>query len=326
MSSPTKHIAASIPPQRMTPYLKALAKTSPAIARQFIATEAENFCSAHDQTDPIGDLTHSPVPGIIHRYKDRALILPTMACAATCRFCFRRDRLTTSTSLSPELIEHALEYITQHPEISEVILSGGDPLTLPPEKLCALLAKLNTIPTIETLRIHTRLPIVDPTRAKKIIQHIESSQLTKVCWMALHINHPDEITEDVKHIIYALRKAGIILVSQTVLLAQINDDLDILCKLFKRLVSLGVKPYYLHHLDRAVGTEHFRVPLAKGRRLAEDMRKSLSGLAQPVYILDIPGGHGKVWATDAFVTQSPEGQDWTLRTSSGEHISYPPDS
>lgn len=307
----------------LTPYLRALAKTSPAVARQFLGDAAEGEATPDDLADPIGDAAHSPLPGLVHRYPDRVLLLPTMACASHCRFCFRRDRVG-ARGMSMEQLDAALAYIAERPPIREVILSGGDPLTLPQARLADLLARLDAIASVETVRIHTRLAVHDPARAVRVAQALAPERRTAL-WIALHVNHADELTAEAKAAIRALHGAGAFLVAQTVLLAGVNDDAGTLSDLFRALVRLGVKPYYLHHPDRAAGTEHFRVPLARGRALVETLRGTLSGLAQPTYVLDIPGGHGKVWATDAYVTPAADGS-WTARAIDGSRHSYPADA
>lgn len=307
----------------LTPHLRALAKTSPAVARQFLSVAAEAEATPDDLADPIGDAAHSPLPGLVHRYPDRVLVLPTMACASHCRFCFRRDRVG-ARGMSEAEIDAALAYVAARPQIREVILSGGDPLTLPQARLTDLLARLDAIESVDTVRIHTRLAVHDPARALRVAASLATERRAAL-WIAIHANHADELTPETRKAIRALQAAGCFLVAQTVLLAGVNDDAGTLSDLFRALVRLGVKPYYLHHPDRAAGTEHFRVPLARGRALVETLRGTLSGLAQPTYVLDIPGGHGKVWATDAYVTPAADGS-WTARAIDGSRHPYPADA
>lgn len=308
-------------PESLTPHLRALAARSPAVARQFVAAPEEALASPFDLADPIGDAAKSPLPGLVHRYPDRVLLLPTMACAAHCRFCFRRDRLGEGKMTAAE-IDAAMDYVAARPEIHEVILSGGDPLTLPAAALSSLLARIDAIPSVDVARLHTRLPVHDPVRARRAAAALAGGRAAR--WVAVHINHADELTAETRAALTALRAAGVFLVSQTVLLAGVNDDTETLATLFRALVAIGIKPYYLHHPDRAAGTEHFRVPLAHGRAIMESLRGSLSGLALPAYILDIPGGHGKVWATDAFVAPSADG-GWNVRAPDGSVRAYPAD-
>lgn len=307
-------------PELMPPYLRALAARSGAVARQFAPDAREAEATPDDRDDPIGDHAHSPMPGLVHRYPDRVLLLPTLACAAHCRFCFRRDRVGAK-GMSDTQLDAALAYVAAAPAVREAILSGGDPLTDP--RLGPLLRRLDAIPHLDWLRIHTRLPVHDPRRALRIAASLPEDRRAAL-WIALHVNHADELTAETRAAIRALQGRGAFLVSQTVLLKGVNDDADTLAALFRALVGLGVKPYYLHHPDRAAGTEHFRVPLARGRAIAEALRATLSGLAQPAYILDIPGGHGKVWATDAFVTPTANG--WVARATDGSLHPYPADA
>ncbi len=268
-----------------------------------------------------------PVPVVVHRYPDRVLLLPTMTCAATCRFCFRRDRLDNrSHVLNEDALDAAFAYIAAQPHVHEVILSGGDPLTLPQARLSAILSRLDALPNVEIIRIHTRLPLVAPDRITAQAEAIKALNLQTCCWVALHINHPDELTPQSKAAIRALQSGGMLCVSQSVLLAGVNDDADILRKLFRSLLAMGVKPYYLHQLDRAKGTGHFRVPLATGRTLMRELRATLSGMAQPAYILDIPGGHGKVTAAEAYVCENQHQDGWVVSAPDGTQHSYPPDT
>ncbi len=314
--------AMSAAPEKLTPHLRALAARSPAVARQFLASaEEEAPADPHDGTDPIGDAAHSPLPGLVHRYPDRVLLLPTMACAAHCRFCFRRDRVGAGRMGEAE-IAAALAYVAARPQIREVILSGGDPMTLPAAALADLIRRIDALPSVDVIRIHSRLPVAAPEAAAKAAS-VLNAETRAARWLALHVNHPDELTAETRAAIRALHRAGFALVSQTVLLAGVNDDAPTLAELFRTLTGLGVKPYYLHHLDRTVGTAHFRVPLDAGRALAEALRGSLSGLAQPTYVLDIPGGFGKVWATAAFVEPDADGAGWTARDANGGAHAYP---
>ncbi len=306
-------------PELISPHLRALAERSEPVARQFAPDAREAVATPDDRDDPIGDAAHSPLPGLVHRYPDRVLLLPTLGCASHCRFCFRRDRVGAK-GMSDAEIDDALDYVADRPEIREVILSGGDPLTDP--RLETLLARLDAIDAIDWVRIHTRLAVHDPKRAIRVAATLPDVRRAAL-WVALHVNHADELTPETRAAIRAFQAKGAFLVSQTVLLKGVNDDADTLAALFRALVGAGVKPYYLHHPDRAAGTEHYRVPLAKGRAIAEALRATLSGIAQPTYVLDIPGGHGKVWATDAFVTPSANG--WIARATDGSHHAYPAD-
>ncbi len=283
--------AAAFLPIALPPSLLPL-MNEPALRRQFVPSPAELRPAPDDRPDPIGDDAHSPLPGIVHRYPDRVLLKPLLACPVYCRFCFRRDSVgPDGGALTPEQLDAAIAYIAARPEIFEVILSGGEPLLLAPAKLAALLERLRAIPHVAVLRIHTRLPIAAPERvAPALVTALEAQEP----WLVIHCNHPAELAEPQRKALTRLRRAGLPLLSQSVLLKGVNDDAAVLEALMRALIAAGVKPYYLHHPDLVPGTAHFRLTLAEGQRLVAALRGRLSGIAQPTYVLDIPGGHGKV--------------------------------
>ncbi len=263
------------------------------IARQFVPAADELIVSPDELADPIGDEAHSPVKGIVHRYPDRVLLKPLHACPVYCRFCFRREQVGPGGEmLNPEELEAALAYISGNPAIWEVILTGGDPLMLSPRRLGAILDALEAIPHVATLRIHSRVPVVDPGRITPGLLAVLDRR--KPLWIAVHSNHPRELTETARAACRALVRAGATLLGQTVLLRGVNDDPAVLEALFRAMVAERIKPYYLHHPDLAPGTAHFRLSIAEGRAIVRSLRGRLSGLAQPTYVLDIPGGAGKV--------------------------------
>lgn len=264
------------------------------VAKQYIPQNQELKILPEENTDPIGDAAHTPVKGIVHRYPDRALFKPANVCAVYCRYCFRREHVGPGSDiLNDEERTAALDYIRAHDEIWEVILTGGDPLILSPRKLGEIMKELNNIEHIQVIRIHTRIPIADPARVNNtLVNALTSSK--KTLYMALHINHAQEITEDVRACLQTLHAAGINLLSQSVLLKGVNDNAEILANLYRQLVTLNVKPYYLHHPDLAPGTSHFRLSIEEGQTIMKALRGRVSGLCQPTYMLDIPGGHGKV--------------------------------
>jgi len=263
------------------------------IARQFVPTAAELITTPDERADPIGDDAHSPVKGIVHRYPDRVLLKALHACPVYCRFCFRREQVGPGGEmLSDDEIRAAIAYISDHPAIWEVILTGGDPLMLSPRRLGALLDALEAIPHVATLRIHSRVPIVEPARIGPALLAVLTRR--KPLWIAVHSNHPRELTEAAKAACRSLTRAGATLLGQTVLLRGVNDDPAILEALFRAMVAERIKPYYLHHPDLAPGTAGFRLSIAEGREIMRVLRGRLSGLAQPTYVLDIPGGAGKV--------------------------------
>lgn len=283
---------------RLTEYLKKeiAARPEGALAKQFMPTRAELTPAPSDMLDPIGDRVHSPCPGIVHRYPDRALYLVAASCAAYCRYCFRKEVVGRTKPLSSKERNVALDYIRAHPEIREIILTGGDPLVFSDLKLGQYLADLLDIESLRLIRIHTRAPIVDPGRVtSSFIDLCRQVQVTgRGLQIVVHCNHAEELTPEVRTALKALISQGLGLLSQSVLLKGINDCELALENLFRELTYLGIKPYYLHHLDRAPGSEHFRVSLVRGMELVRNLRGCLTGLAQPTYVIDIPGGYGKV--------------------------------
>jgi len=294
------------------------------IARQFVPDAAELVTLPEERTDPIGDLAHSPVEGIVHRYPDRVLLKAVHVCPVYCRFCFRREMVGPEGlgTLTPAALDAAIAYIAGRPEIWEVILTGGDPLVLSPRRLRDMMERLAAIEHVKIVRFHTRVPVVDPARIDAaLIDALKASG--KTTYVALHANHPREFTEDAHAAIARIVDAGMVMISQTVLLKGVNDDADVLAALMRTFVENRVKPYYLHHPDLAPGTSHFRLTLAEGRALTERLRGRVSGLCQPAYILDIPGGHGKVRADSMAVEEADDGC-FRLRDFRGETHFYPP--
>jgi len=282
------------------------------IARQFLPQVAELISPPGEDPDPIGDLTHSPVGGIVHRYPDRVLLKPTHTCAVYCRFCFRREMVGPEglKTLSPDELDAAFAYVAAHPEIWEVIITGGDPLVLSPRRIRDLGERLAKIDHVKVVRFHTRIPAVDPAAiTAEMVEALKASG--KAVYVALHANHARELTPAARAACGRIVDAGIPMVSQTVLLAGINDDADTLAALMRAFVETRIKPYYLHHHDHTPGTSHLRTGLAEGQALMRAMRGAVSGLAQPTYILDIPGGHGKVPVgpvyLDGPVVEDPQG-------------------
>lgn len=310
------------------------------LRKMVITSNLENEVKDYELTDPIGDQPHSPVPGIIHRYPDRCLLNLINICAIHCRFCFRRNLLASATGNFAK----SMEYIASHPEIWEVILSGGDPFMYTDDFLEKILNRLKAIPHVKIIRFHTRIPAVYPTRItgnflhilkggnipKKLIQNNEwvtrasypslrsgqapnnkrfilRSEATKGRTLrdsthtkdsrliiVLHINHPREITKHFRQVVEKMKNAGIMLLSQTVLMKGVNNDAVTLAKLFKGLIEIGVKPYYLHHLDLAAGTDHFRISVEEGKSIMRQLRGHISGHCIPEYVIDTPGGFGKI--------------------------------
>lgn len=266
------------------------------LAKQFVPSIQELNISKSEQLDPIGDEVHTKVKGIIHRYPDRCLLMPLTVCPVYCRFCFRREKVGPNSleqgTLHPDELDKAIDYIQEHPEIWEVILTGGDPLLLSPHQLKKIIAKLSAIPHLDVIRIHTRVPLVDPSRINDDL--LDSLKTPKALYVLLHTNHPEEFSSEGINSCAKIVGSGIPMLSQTVLLKGINDNIETLSQLMRLLVRHRIKPYYLHHPDLAKGTEHFRLTIEAGQQLMKQLRGRYSGLCQPTYVLDIPGGHGKV--------------------------------
>jgi lysine 2,3-aminomutase len=293
------------------------------IARQFVPDFAELSVTPEERADPIGDLTHSPVEGIVHRYPDRVLLKAVHVCPVYCRFCFRREMVGPEGlgTLSPEAMDAAIAYIAGHAEIWEVILTGGDPLVLSARRLAEIMERLSAIPHVKIVRFHSRVPVVEPERVdEKLIAALKASG--KTTYVAVHANHPRELTETARAAIGRLVDAGIVMLSQSVLLRGINDDAEVLAELMRGFVEARVRPYYLHHPDLAPGTAHFRVSIAEGQALVKALRGKVSGLCQPTYVLDIPGGYGKAPVAAANV-RDEDGVSIVTDWRGGEHV-YPP--
>jgi lysine 2,3-aminomutase len=298
----------------VTPHLQSLIDPSDAkdpIARQFLPDAAELVTHEHERGDPIGDDAHSPVPGIVHRYPDRVLLKLVNVCPVYCRFCFRREMVGPgSKGLSADQLDAAIDYIAQHPAIWEVILTGGDPLIVSPRRLKEVIARLNAIPHLGVIRIHSRVPVVDPARINDaLIEALKSSD--KAVWLLLHANHAREFVPEAMAAIRKLVEAGVPMLGQSVLLKGINDSPAALTDLFRTMVANRIKPHYLHHGDLARGTSHFRLSLEEGQMLMRRLRGHTSGLLQPTYILDIPGGHGKVPVGPGYAEPNEDGS-WTV--------------
>jgi lysine 2,3-aminomutase len=284
------------------------------IARQFVPAEGELAITPEERGDPIGDGAHEAMPGLVHRYPDRVLLKPHHACAVYCRFCFRREQVGPGgAALDEAALERALDYIRARPAIWEVILSGGDPLLLSPRRLKRLIGALDAIPHLGSIRVHTRLPVVAPERVSAA-----ALAAKKAVWVVLHVNHATELTEAAGAAIRKLLRAGIPLLAQTVLLKGVNDDAATLEELFRALVALRIKPYYLHHPDLAPGTSSFRGTIEEGQALMRSLRGRLSGICQPSYVLDIPGGHGKVPVGPAYLDGDVVEDPW-----GGKHLLNP---
>ncbi|MGZ5932480.1 MAG: lysine-2,3-aminomutase-like protein [Rhizomicrobium sp.] len=307
----------------VSPHIAALIeRADDPIARQFIPSEAELVTRSGERSDPIGDAAHAPVPGIVHRHSDRVLFKVVSACPVYCRFCFRRETIgpQSESALLPDALETAIAYITSHSEIWEVILTGGDPFILSPRRVQEVTQRLAAVPHVKILRWHTRVPVVEPSRiTDDFVAALIAPGATS--WVSLHANHPLEFSPAARRAIARLIDAGVPMVSQSVLLRGVNDDVETLEALMRAFVENRIKPYYLHHPDLAPGTSHFRPTIAEGRSLMRQLRWRLSGVALPNYVLDIPGGHAKVPLLSDDVEETAPGR-WRIRDHIGEWHDY----
>ncbi len=280
----------------MTPAMERLIDTGDPqdpIARQFTPDARELDAAPGESADPIDDGRFSPVAGVVHRYGDRCLLKVTHVCPVYCRFCFRREMVGPGKAapITNDRLDAAFAYIESHPELWEVILTGGDPFVLSARRAREITQRLAAIPHVQVIRWHTRMPVVDPGRVTP--EFVDALKCDKAVWVALHANHPREITPEARAAIARLVDAGIPMVSQTVLLKGVNDDAETLEALMRALVAARVKPYYLHQGDMAPGTGHFRTTIAEGRAITEALRARASGLCQPAYVLDDPDAPAK---------------------------------
>jgi lysine 2,3-aminomutase len=279
------------------------------IARQYVPDAHELESAPEERDDPIGDAAHSPVKGIVHRYPDRVLLTPILHCPVYCRFCFRRARVGGAEAVLPQAeLEAALDHIRKHDEIWEVVVTGGDPFMLPPARIAALVRALDAIPHLAVIRFHTRVPVSDPARVTPAL--VAALATDKALWVAIHCNHPRELSPEAAAACRHLTAAGIPLLGQTVLLKGVNDDAATLEALLRAMVRNRIKPYYLHHLDQASGTAHFRTSVEEGLGIMRALRGRVSGLAQPDYVLDIPGGFGKAPLGPSYLQADGTIEDW----------------
>lgn len=282
----------------VTPEMAALIDANDAhdpIARQFVPSAQELEPDADARPDPLDEARLSPVPGLVHRYPDRVLLKLTHTCPVYCRFCFRREVVGPGgeAPLVGEALDAALTYIRARPQIFEVIFTGGDPLMLSARRIAEVTQALAGIPHVKVLRWHSRVPVVDPQRiTQDVVAALKAPG--KAVYVVLHANHPRELTPAAEAACARLVDAGIPMLSQSVLLKGVNDTAETLAALMRGFVANRIKPYYLHHMDLAPGTRHFRTSIAEGQALMRALRGRISGLAQPTYVLDIPGGAGKV--------------------------------
>ncbi len=288
-----------------------------------VPSERELVFSPEERTDPIGDDAKSPIPFLTHRYPDRVLIYATFFCSLSCRFCFRREK-TGSANPGPtsDERERIYEYLRTHPAVEEVILTGGDPLTLVDANLEDWLRHLRDIPSIRRIRIHTRVPVNLPSRITDDLvallrRYMDSTHPLNI---VTHFNHPREIVPANIEAIAKLVDHGVVVRNQSVLLKGVNDDANILERLFKQLVDIRVVPYYLHQLDLARGTNHFRVPIERGIEIMRELQGRVTGIALPRYVLDVPGGKGKIPLTHSYAMKTDD--RYLLESPFGERVEY----
>lgn len=282
--------------EKISDHLKKLATTSSAIRKQFFISKWELHAKEDKFSllDPLLEDEHTKVRGLIYKYSGRVLILLTLSCASYCRFCTRRRCVSEIERgvLTKADIDRMVDYLKKHQEIKEVILSGGDPLTVP-ELLKYALKVFSALPQIKIIRIGTRAPVSNPKLVNDSLIRI-IKKIKQPVYVGIHFEHPDELTPETIEACEKLRKAGAILYSQSVFLKGVNDSYKVLYELFSRLIEIGVKPYYLYRCDPVKGIEHFRVPFEKEIKIATKLRKNLSGLAWPTYVIDTPNGSGKI--------------------------------
>ena len=309
-------------PVRINPYFREVArKAGSPLTKQVMPDLAELDDSAGFE-DPLGEEKDSPVPNLTHRYPDRVLLLVTTECAVYCRFCTRKRKAGQSGIVTDETIEAGLSYIEQHPEVRDVLVSGGDPFMLADKKLSEILERLRRIPHVEIIRIGTRVPGVLPQRVTPNLVQI-LKQVNPV-FLNVHFNHTAEITDEVRSACAMLADAGIPVGSQTVLLKGINDDPRILETLFRELLRMRIRPYYLLQADQTRGTAHFWTRIETGLEIMQRLRGNVSGLALPTYVVDLPGGGGKVPLLPEYVIRK-DADEWEIRNYQGYkyRVSYP---
>jgi lysine 2,3-aminomutase len=312
-------------PVGITPYYASLldrADPLQPLRRTVVPVLGEYILSRGENDDPLGEDSHSPVPGLVHRYPDRVLLLVTNFCSVYCRYC-TRARMVGSVgerSVKKSDIEAALEYIEQTPVVRDVLISGGDPLSLDDDRLEYILKRLRGIPHVEFVRIGSKQPVVQPMRITPSLTRILKRY--HPLWMSLHFTHIDEITPEVTEACGRLADAGIPLGSQTVLLRGVNDDTVTMKKLMHGLLRIRVKPYYLYQCDPISGSAHFRTPVAKGIELIRGLRGHTTGYAVPTFVVDAPNGGGKTPIAPDYVVGHENG-DLVLQSYDGGHYRYP---
>jgi len=305
---------------QISPYYASLIKhRGDPIYRQVVPDAAELECNS-GVSDPLSEDEDSPVPSIIHRYPDRLLFLVSHCCASYCRFCTRKRKVGDPQKIHPRYIEDGLSYIRSHPEVRDVIISGGDPLMLSDARLEYILKELRAIPHLEILRIGTRVPCFLPQRVTPKLAAMFKKY--HPLYINVHFNHPDEITPEAMRALGLLADSGIPLGNQTVLLKGVNDDAAVMKRLMQKLLCARVRPYYIYQADYVAGTEHLRTTVEKGLEIMDSLRGWTSGLAVPYFVIDAPGGGGKIPLLPKYV-QTIDDQQVVMRNYAGEMYTYP---
>ena len=307
----------------ITPYFAKLMSRTDSncpIRRQAIPTLEEFYVSPHDLLDPCAEDENSPVHGLVHRYPDRVLLLVTDKCAVYCRYCTRRRLVGSSEKcITENELDEAIGYIQSNKKIRDVLISGGDPLLMEDDHLEGILAKVRKIPHVEIIRIGSRVPVTLPQRITPSL----TNMLKKYhpLWVSIHFSHPKEITKEVRRSCATLADAGIPLGSQTVLLRGINDKPYVMKRLMHELLKIRVRPYYIYQCDLAMGTEHFRTPIAVGINIIEKLRGHTTGYAVPSFVIDAPGGGGKIPVGPTYLISQDKGK-MVLRNYQGKVFEY----
>jgi lysine 2,3-aminomutase len=307
-------------PLRINPYyLSLIQELGDPLWKQVVPDEKE-LLDTMGMEDPLAEEEHSPVPNITHRYPDRVLFLVSNQCAIHCRFCTRKRKIGRQFAVTGKTVSEGIAYIRFHREVRDVLISGGDPLMLADEQLAEILAAMRAIPHVEIIRIGTRVPCVLPQRVTKRL--VKTLQRFHPLYINTHFNHPAEITSEAAQACALINDAGIPLGCQTVLLKGVNDDPFVMQQLMQKLLAIRVKPYYLHQMDLARGTGHFRTALAIGLSIIQALREHTSGMCVPHFVIDLPGGGGKVPLLPEYVLGEKDG-NLLLRNFQGKVFRYP---
>jgi lysine 2,3-aminomutase len=310
-------------PLRITPYYLSLVdRADPAcpVRRQCVPDARESDVVPGDLADPLGEVAHEVAPHLVQRYPDRVLLLATDRCAVYCRFCTRSRMVGAGDgAVSLDALQPALAWLRAHPEVRDVIVSGGDPLAMGTDRIVRLVAAVRAVDSVETIRLATRVPVTLPMRVTREL--VRALRPYHPLWVMTHFNHPKELTPEATAACARLADAGFPVMNQTVLLAGINDDAEVLAALFRGLVRARVRPYYLLQADPVRGTGHLRTPLARGVELMEALQGRLTGIALPRLICDTPGGHGKVPVGGQSVVTGKDGRT-PLKTFRGVTVEY----